>query len=101
MTDKQTAVQIDSIAVDVQVTESQPSLLDSIISESRVARSDTERSRTRELIGELVAQVPEGEMTPSKDLIAVLDARIAEIDSKLTEQMNEIMHASEFQRLEA
>ncbi|WP_164708999.1 type VI secretion system contractile sheath domain-containing protein, partial [Pseudomonas viridiflava] len=40
-------------------------------------------------------------MTPSKDLIAVLDARIAEIDSMLSEQMNEIMHASEFQALEA
>ena len=40
-------------------------------------------------------------MTPSKDLIAVLDARIAEIDSMLSEQMNEIMHASEFQQLEA
>lgn len=40
-------------------------------------------------------------MTPSKDLIAVLDARIAEIDSMLSEQMNEIMHAREFQQLEA
>lgn len=76
-------------------------LLDSIISESRVARSDTERSRTRDLIGELVGQVLEGELTPNRDLIAVLDARIAEIDAMLSEQMNEIMHSQEFQQLEA
>lgn len=77
------------------------SLLDSIISESRVARSETERTRTRDLIDELVTQVLQGEVTPSKDLIAVLDSRIAEIDSLLSDQLNEIMHASEFQQLEA
>lgn len=101
MTDKQPVTQQDSALVEVENFAPQSSLLDSIISESRVARSETERTRTRDLIGELVAQVLEGEMTPSKDLIAVLDARIAEIDSMLSEQMNEIMHAREFQQLEA
>jgi len=84
-----------------ETSEVQASLLDSIISESRVARSESERSRTRDLIGELVSQVLEGEVTPSKDLIAVLDARIAEIDALLSEQLNEVMHADTFQRLEA
>lgn len=101
MTDKQTAPQQAGDLVEVENFAPQPSLLDSIISQSRVARSDTERNRTRDLIGELVNQVLEGEMTPSKDLIAVLDSRIAEIDAMLSEQMNEIMHASEFQQLEA
>lgn len=101
MTDKQTAPQQAGDLVEVESFAPQASLLDSIISQSRVARSDTERNRTRDLIGELVNQVLEGEMTPSKDLIAVLDSRIAEIDSMLSEQMNEIMHASEFQQLEA
>lgn len=101
MTDKHTESQPASDVVEVEHFAPQPSLLDSIISQSRVARSDTERDRTRDLIGELVNQVLEGEVTPSKDLIAVLDARIAEIDSMLSEQMNEIMHASEFQQLEA
>jgi type VI secretion system protein ImpC len=101
MNDKQTVAQQDSDLVEVENFAPQSSLLDSIISESRVARSETEHTRTRDLIGELVGQVLEGEMTPSKDLIAVLDARIAEIDSMLSEQMNEIMHAREFQQLEA
>lgn len=56
MTDKQTATQVDSDIVEVKNSDSQPSLLDSIISESRVARSETERTRTRDLIGELVAR---------------------------------------------
>lgn len=101
MTDKQAADQLVSELVAVENPASRPSLLDSIISDSRVARSDAEHSRTRDLIGELVVQILEGEMTPNKDLIAVLDARIAEIDSMLSEQVNEIMHAPEFQRLEA
>lgn len=101
MTDKQTAPQQAGDLVEVENFAPQASLLDSIISQSRVARSDTERNRTRDLIGELVNQVLEGEMTPSKDLIAVLDSRIAEIDAMLSEQMNEIMHAREFQQLEA
>ncbi|ODC03122.1 EvpB family type VI secretion protein [Terasakiispira papahanaumokuakeensis] len=100
--------QPDTQTLDAQQQEETPevfapesSLLDSIISESRVARSDSERSRTRDLIDELVNQVLEGELTPSKDLIAVLDSRIAEIDSLLSDQLNEIMHANEFQQLEA
>lgn len=101
MTDKQAVPQQASDLVEVEAFAPQSSLLDSIISQSRVARSETERTRTRDLIGELVGQVLEGEMTPSKDLIAVLDARIAEIDAMLSEQMNEIMHAREFQQLEA
>jgi type VI secretion system protein ImpC len=101
MTSKQTAPQTDTASEAAEAFAPQASLLDSIISESRVARSETERTRTRDLIGELVGQVLEGEVTPSKDLIAVLDARIAEIDSLLSEQLNEVMHASEFQQLEA
>ena len=54
MTDQQTAAQRTSAVEDVEAFAPQASLLDSIISESRVARSESERSRTRDLIGELV-----------------------------------------------
>lgn len=101
MSDKEQQVHVETLNAEPEVFAPPASLLDSIISESRVARSETERERTRDLIGELVAQVLEGEMTPSKDLIAVLDARIADIDALLSEQMNEVMHANEFQQMEA
>jgi hypothetical protein len=75
-------------------------LLDQILTQSKIARSDTERTRARDLIAELVSQVSDGAMVVSKDAIGALDARIAEIDRVLSEQLSSVMHAPEFQQLE-
>jgi type VI secretion system protein ImpC len=48
-----------------------------------------------------VEQVLTREMTVSADTEAMLNARIAAIDQALTNQLNEIMHAEPFQKLEA
>jgi len=77
------------------------SLLDNILSNSRIARTDSEKSRARDLIAELVAQVTAGELTISRDAIAAIDARIAQLDSLLSDQLSAVMHAPEFQSLEA
>jgi type VI secretion system protein ImpC len=77
------------------------SLLDGIIDQSRMARSDTERERARDLIGEMVDQILEGTLTVSRDLVSALEARIAELDRLLSEQLSAVMHAPEFQQLEA
>ena len=76
-------------------------VLDRIIEESRVAQSDQERNRARDIIGELVSQVLEGEVVVSENLSASLDARIAELDRIISEQLSEVMHAAEFQELES
>ena len=76
-------------------------LLDSIISESRVARTDNERDRARDLIGELVSQIMQGQVTVSQDLITSIEARIAQIDAVLSEQLSSIIHHDDFQKLEA
>ena len=68
-------------------------LLDQILTQSKIARSDTERTRARDLIAELVAQVSDGAMVVSKDAIGALDARIAEIDRVLSEQLSAVLHA--------
>lgn len=78
-----------------------PSLLDSIIDQSRVATSDSEKRHTRNLISELVDQVLKGAVTLSSDLSASIDLRIAELDQLLSDQVNAIMHHQDFQRLEA
>ena len=77
------------------------SLLDSIIEQSRVATNEQEKTYTRDLIGELVSQVLAGSVTVSRDLAASIDARVAEIDAILSAQLNAIMHHPDFQKLEA
>jgi type VI secretion system protein ImpC len=76
-------------------------ILDRIIEESRVAQSDQEKSRARDIIGELVNQVLEGVVVVSDNLSASLDARIAELDRLISDQLSEVMHAPEFQALES
>ncbi|MDR1063548.1 MAG: type VI secretion system contractile sheath large subunit [Azoarcus sp.] len=76
-------------------------LLDAIIDESKAATNEAEKSRARDLIGELAGQVLAGEVVVSRDLAASLDARVAQIDALISAQLNEIMHQPEFQKLEA
>ena len=66
-------------------------LLDQIISESRVAQSDQEKNRARDIISELVNQVLDGEVVVSENLAASLDARVAELDRLISEQLSEVM----------
>jgi type VI secretion system protein ImpC len=42
----------------------------------------------------------EGTMTISKDTEAMINARIAQIDKLISDQLNEVMHHEEFQKLE-
>ena len=80
--------------------ETSVSLLDSILTKSRIARSDTEKDRARDLIAELVDQISAGTLSISQDAIASIDARIAQLDAILSDQLSAIMHSTEFQQLE-
>ncbi len=75
-------------------------LLDQIVAQSKVAKSDAEHARARDLVGELVNQVLDGAMLVSDNLSATLDARVAELDRLISAQLSAIMHAPEFQKLE-
>src|SRR5690349_16262277 len=76
-------------------------LLDQIVEEGRLARDPASRERGKNLVKEFVAQVLEGAMTVSKDAEAMINARIAQIDHLVSIQLNEVLHAPEFQKLEA
>jgi type VI secretion system protein ImpC len=75
-------------------------LLDTIVAESRVAKSDSEHTRARDLISELVKEVLEGTVVMSDNLSATLDARVAQLDALISDQLSAVMHAQEFQKLE-
>ena len=76
------------------------SLLDQIVDEGRLARDPAARERGKDLVKEFVAQVLEGAMTVSKDAEIMITARIAQIDHLVSLQLNEVLHAPEFQKLE-
>ena len=67
------------------VTQEQDSLLDQIITETRIGRDDEQRSRSRQQIATLVEEVMKGTLSVSKDLEATINARIADIDASVVQ----------------
>jgi type VI secretion system protein ImpC len=84
----------------VVTQEEELGLLDQIISQNRIGRDEEQREQSRRQIATLVDEVMKGEITVSKDLEATINARIADIDALLSKQLNAIMHAKAFQKLE-
>lgn len=82
------------------VTEQEGSLLDQIITETRIGRDDEQREQSRRQIATLVEEVLKGTVTVSKNLEAAVNARIAAIDALISKQLNAIMHHPDFQKLE-
>lgn len=95
------SAQTSSAALAANETTESHSLLDQIVSESRVAKSASEHARAKDLIGELVSQVMQGTVVISENLSATLDARIAELDRVISDQLSAVMHTKEFQALES
>lgn len=85
---------------EAQVEEQEVGLLDQILTEGKLARDEYQTEAAKDMIGEFVSQVMNGEITMSKNMDATINARIAEIDRLVSAQMNEIMHHTEFQKLE-
>jgi type VI secretion system protein ImpC len=81
-------------------TQEEVSLLDQIINEGRIGRDEEQREQSRRQIATLVEEVMKGEIRLAKDIEATINARIADIDALLSQQLNEVMHAPEFQKLE-
>lgn len=63
-------------------------------------KSDQAREAVESAVQTLAAQVLEGVATVSDDAIKTIQSVIAEIDRRLTQQVNEILHHSDFQKLE-
>ncbi len=99
MAENEKNVQPDAAPVSETVEEK--GLLDQIIEEGRLAREESQKDWAKDLIGEFVSQVMDGEITVSRDTEAMINARISEIDALISAQLNEVMHHDEFQKLEA
>ncbi|MGQ4660624.1 type VI secretion system contractile sheath large subunit [Lysobacter sp. F6437] len=76
-------------------------LLDQIVEQSKVAKSASEHQRAKDIISELAREVLQGTVVISENLNLTLDARVAELDRMISEQLTAVMHAPQFQQLES
>ena len=88
-------------AAQAKTVEAQGSLLERIVEEGRLGQTPEERARGKEWVQDFIEEILKGQIKVSKDTEAMINARIATLDELLSNQLNEIVHAAEFQRLEA
>ncbi len=73
-------------------------LLDTIL--DNFTREPQQREAAKDIIADFAQQVLQGAMVYAKDTESMIKARIAQIDALISKQLNEVMHAPEFQKLE-
>jgi len=84
-------------------TTSELGLLDRIVLEGNMAVEASQGTYAKKLIGQFASQILDEGMraSPDKGVVAMINERVAEIDTLLTDQINAIMHDPAFQALEA
>jgi type VI secretion system protein ImpC len=75
-------------------------ILDRIVVDGRIGQNAEERTSGKLWLKDLVQDVMTGEMTVSADTEVMINTRIAQLDALISAQLNEIMHAEPFQKLE-
>lgn len=76
-------------------------LLEQMMTEGKLARDPAQEDYARDLIGEFIDSVVAEGTDVSDDTVAMINQKIAEIDALIGEQLNEIMHHSDFQEIES
>ncbi len=84
-----------------EAQEVELSLLEQIVEESRPGTEATARKKAKDMIGAFIKSVLDESVTYSKDTEAMLNEQIRQIDDLLSAQLNEIMHADPFKKLES
>ena len=78
-----------------------PSLLDEILSEAKIKPKDEGYDIARRGVEAFIAEMLAPNRSEERIDKALVDAMIAEIDKRLSSQVNEIMHHEEVQKLES
>src|SRR6516162_8350647 len=81
-------------------TTTEDNLLDKILDRTKPI-DDRERERNKDYISQFLSHVVKPGQVISKDVETNIKYWIAEIDKKLSSQLNEVMHHADFQKLEA
>jgi len=81
-----------------EVEESGVGLLDQIV--DNFTPDADQRGFAKDIIADFAKQVLDGAIVYAKDTESMVKARIAQLDALISAQLNEVMHAPEFQKLE-
>lgn len=76
-------------------------LLDRIIAEGRMAHDENQQGYARDMLAEFATQVLDEGMAIDKDTVAMINDRISQIDRLISDQLNEVLHHPDLQKLEA
>ncbi len=92
------ATEVAGAAGETEVTESDFS---SLLTKEFKPRTDTAKTAVEAAVKTLAQHALDNTNLISDDVLHSIDAIVAEIDKKLTDQVNEIIHNSEYQALES
>ncbi|MEL6265692.1 MAG: type VI secretion system contractile sheath large subunit, partial [Pseudomonadota bacterium] len=74
--------------------------LDALLQKEFKPKSDAAKSAVEDAVNTLAAQALQNSALISQDVLASIESMIAEIDKKLSDQVNEILHHEDFRKLE-
>lgn len=83
-----------------EVKTEEVSLLDQILDNVSSSAEPERRAAARDMVADFAKQVLDGAIVYGKDTESMVKARIAQLDALISAQLNEVMHAPEFQKLE-
>lgn len=97
MSDLETAT---DTATGAEATAIDPSEFESLLNKEFKPKSDRSKEAVESAVQTLAGQLLKDTAVISSDVIGTIQALIAEIDQKLTDQVNKIIHHEEYQQLE-
>ena len=76
-------------------------IIDQALAKSELNKNDQQINNAKDMLAVFAKEVVDEKMEFKKTITHMISQRIADIDAILTSQINEIIHNSEFQKLEA
>lgn len=90
-----------SAATEAVAETAQPSLLDAIVGEMKVRPADEGYDEARKGVQSLISQLLRSRKTGERIDRKLVDAMIAELDRRITKQVNRVLHHPTFQKYES
>jgi len=94
----------EAVAEQTQETPSGLSLLDQIADNTGYSRKDEDHAKAKAAVGDLIKMITESDKTKEKDFklrASIIDELVAEIDKKISDQIDQVLHHENFQKLES